>query len=100
MDERDAAPVEVGDHLVPEHCAHRSAAELLNVGAAEPARADANELADSIGLGDLGQRRLPGRVQDDRFHAVTLLPLGAWLCRGATPGKARLGGYNLRLAGL
>ena len=69
MDERDAAPVlALGDHLVPEHGAGRGAPELLHVGPAQPARAHADELPVAFRLRDVGRVRLPGGVEDDRFH--------------------------------
>ena len=72
VDERDAAPLDVlGDDLVAEDRARRGAAELLHVGAAEAACSDADERSGALRLGNLGERRLPGAVQDDGAHDGT-----------------------------
>ena len=69
VDEHDPPSVRVlGNDLVAEHGARRGAAELLHVGAAEPARSDADERPRALRLGNLGERRLPGAVQDDGAH--------------------------------
>ena len=59
VDERDAAAVDLGDDLVPEHGAGRRAAELLDVRSAEPAGEHARELARAVRLGDLRERGWP-----------------------------------------
>ncbi len=67
--ERDAPPLGVlGDDLVPQHRPGRGAAELLHVRSAEAARAHGDEVSGAAGLRDVGERRLPGAVQDDGLH--------------------------------
>ena len=73
VDERHAPPVRrLADDLVPENRARGRPAELLDVRAAEPAREDVDELPVAAGLGDLGERRLPGPIEDDRAHRAEL----------------------------
>ena len=69
MDERDPpAVVEFRDDLVAEDDARMGRVELLDVRPAEPAGDDANELARPIRLGDVGDRRLSLRPDDDGAH--------------------------------
>ena len=63
MDERHAPAVgRLRDDLVPEHRPRRGEAELLDVGAAEPAREDGHQLAGPVGLRHLGRLRLSDGV--------------------------------------
>ena len=68
VDERDAAAVDLGDDLVPEHGARRCAAELLDVRPAEAAGDDAGERPGAVRLGDLLEPRLPLLVEYDGAH--------------------------------
>jgi hypothetical protein len=55
MHDRDARPVrELAFDLVPENRACGCVSELLDVGAAEPTRPNANELPGAVGLGQIG----------------------------------------------
>jgi hypothetical protein len=68
--ERDAAAVaKLRDDLMPEHRARVGRIELLDVGAAEPARDDGNRVSRAVRLGDLGELRLALRADDDGTHA-------------------------------
>ncbi len=67
MDERHPAAVGgLGDHLVPEHSACVLGAQLLDVGAAEPAGEHADDVP--LGLVDLREPRPARRVEDDCAH--------------------------------
>jgi hypothetical protein len=67
--DRDAGAVlEHACDLVPEYRARRAATELLDVRAAEPARAHAHEQAVATWLRQLGELREPVRVENDRAH--------------------------------
>jgi hypothetical protein len=71
VDEDDAPPFGVhGDYLVAEHRAGRRPAELLDVGPAQPAGLDGDELPGAARLGNLGERRLPGPVEGDGSDRV------------------------------
>ena len=69
VDERDAVAFPVlGDDLVPEDGAGSRAADLLDVRPAEAAGAHGHELAVPVGLGPVGDLRLPRLVQHHRSH--------------------------------
>jgi hypothetical protein len=69
VDECDPAAVfELRDDLVPEDRACVRGVELLDVGAAESARDDADVFPRTVRLGDLCDRRLAFRPDDDGAH--------------------------------
>ena len=68
VDERDAPPVELRDDLVAEHRPRGRGADLLDVGAAQPAGEHADERAVPSGSGTSASRRLPRLVENDRAH--------------------------------
>ena len=68
VDERDAPPVELRRHLVTEHRPRGRGADLLDVGAAQPAGEHPDERAVPVRLGHVGEPRLPRLVENDRAH--------------------------------
>ncbi len=86
VDERDAAAVDLGDDLVPEHRSRRRAAELLDVRPAEAAGEHAGERSRAFGVGDLREPRLPLLVQYDGAHGSIV---GRW--RSSSTAAARCG---------
>ena len=62
------AALQLACHLVAEHRAGRGAPELLDVGAAETARADADERAGGGRLRQIGELGQPVGVKNDRAH--------------------------------
>ena len=69
VDERDAVAFPVlGDDLVAEDGARSRAADLLDVRPTQAAGAHGHELAVPVGLGPVGERRLPRLVQHNRSH--------------------------------
>ena len=69
VDERDAVAFPVlGDDLVPENGAGSRAADLLDVRPAEAAGAHGHERAVPVGLGPVGDLRLPRLIQHHRSH--------------------------------
>jgi hypothetical protein len=69
VDEDGAASVlPLGSHLVAQDGPRLGAADLLDVRAAEPACADADELSVTVGLRDLRDRGRPGGVENNGTH--------------------------------
>jgi hypothetical protein len=52
MHEREPAPADAHDDLVPQHRAGPRVADLLDVGAAEPARDDVDRVVRLVDLGE------------------------------------------------
>ena len=66
MDQRDAGAVgPLRDDLVPQHRSGRRAAELLDVGAAQPAREHAQR---TVGRGRIREPGVSVCVEHDRAH--------------------------------
>jgi hypothetical protein len=73
VDEDDAlTSIARGHDLVAEDRPRRRASDFLDVGPAQPARQDANEVAVSLRLFDIAEPWLPVAVEHDRAHYASL----------------------------